>query len=119
MITRDFGVHELRRLLRHLAAMLELATEEELLLVVADEDRADGVGESPLRDVAARERRSPAGCRSPRPSSRGRGRRSSSSATRPPYAITSLASSCWRVTDTRSSSGSVNASPARARAARS
>jgi hypothetical protein len=41
------GVHELRRLLRDLAPMLDLAAEEELLLVVADEDRTDRVGQSP------------------------------------------------------------------------
>src|SRR5207245_970705 len=35
----------------------------------------------------------------------------SSSATRPPYDITRFASSCWRVIETRSSSGSVNARP--------
>ncbi len=33
-------------------AVLDLAPEEELLLVVADEDRTDGVGETPLGDIA-------------------------------------------------------------------
>jgi hypothetical protein len=46
------GVHELGGLLAHLAAVLQLAAQEELLLVVADQHRADGVREAPLRDVA-------------------------------------------------------------------
>ena len=61
-----FGVDELRRLLGHLAAVLDLAAEEELLLVVANEDRADRVRESPLRHVPPRDRLSPSECRSPR-----------------------------------------------------
>ena len=54
---------------------------------------------------------SPSGCRSPRRSSRGRGR---TRAPRPRGRRTpsrACASSCWRVIETRSSSGSVNASP--------
>src|SRR5712671_4392786 len=54
---RNFGIDELRGALRHLAPSLQLAAEEKLLLVVADEDRTDLVRKAPLRYVAASESR--------------------------------------------------------------
>ena len=48
----DFGIDQLRGLLGDFTTRLDLATEKEVLLIVTDEDRSDGVGESPLRDVA-------------------------------------------------------------------
>src|SRR5258707_5326940 len=39
------GVHELRRLLAHLAPMLDLAPQKQFLLVVADENGTDGDNE--------------------------------------------------------------------------
>src|SRR6185437_15746021 len=50
---RDLCVDRLRRLAGDVTPALNLATQKQLLLIVADEDRPDDVGQSPLRYVSA------------------------------------------------------------------
>ena len=110
----DLRVDQLRRLLRHFAAVLDLAAEEELLLVVADEDRTDRDRTDPTASRSAAQSPVAFWMSLDAPVVTRSCPKMSSSATRPPYAIASFASSCWRVIDTRSSSGSVNAMTERA-----
>src|SRR5258708_25108172 len=49
----NFGVDQLRSLLRDLLPVLDISPKEQFLFIRPDLNRADRVGKSPLRDVPA------------------------------------------------------------------